>query len=226
MPTERNRCILQVGRVDHSSTPIPAAPNCGEQSGRAGLRLPSVRTQVVVTAKTAGSSSLVLWDESSNARIVDVYADVDVAGLREGVRSAYPDEPVEIEAEQGRVSLPEKSPAKRRRTTFCESQAFIPRTLSTRRLWRSHREKQVMLKVRFLKSDVLNWRSSVSISLARELRIRSGRSLPASFPGTPGRATQSEVFVRRASAFDVSSLMKTLFLFPSGLEPGCDDSGS
>src|ERR1700687_2637016 len=32
-------------------------------------------TQVVVTAKVPGSSSLVLWDEGSNARILDVYAD-------------------------------------------------------------------------------------------------------------------------------------------------------
>ena len=35
-------------------------------------------SQVVVTAKAAGSSSLVLWDERSNARILDVYADVDI----------------------------------------------------------------------------------------------------------------------------------------------------
>ena len=60
-------------------------------------------TQVVVTAKAPGSSSLVLWDERSNARILDVYADVDVSGLRDGIRSAYPGEPVQIEAEQGRV---------------------------------------------------------------------------------------------------------------------------
>ena len=49
-------------------------------------------TQVVVTAKAPGSSSLVLWDERSNARILDVYADVDVSGLRDGIRSAYPGE--------------------------------------------------------------------------------------------------------------------------------------
>src|ERR1700692_1822962 len=62
-------------------------------------------TQLVVTAKAPGSSSLVLWDESSNARIIDVYSDVDVSGLRESIRSAYPAAPVEIEAEEGKVVL-------------------------------------------------------------------------------------------------------------------------
>ena len=47
-------------------------------------------SQVVVTAKRPGSSSLVLWDERSNARILDVYSDVDVSGLRDGIRAAYP----------------------------------------------------------------------------------------------------------------------------------------
>src|SRR6266508_1271928 len=62
-------------------------------------------TQLVITAKAPGSSSLLLWDESSNARIVDVYADIDVAGLRESIRSARPNEQVEIAAEQGRIVL-------------------------------------------------------------------------------------------------------------------------
>ena len=44
-----------------------------------------------------------LWDENSNAHIVDVYSDVDVSGLRDDVRAAYPGEAVRIEAEEGKV---------------------------------------------------------------------------------------------------------------------------
>jgi pilus assembly protein CpaC len=69
-------------------------------------------TQVVVTAKTPGSSSLVLWDESSNVRILDVYADINVAGLRDGVRSEYPSEAVQIEAEQGKILVTGKVSSK------------------------------------------------------------------------------------------------------------------
>src|SRR5262249_24443096 len=46
-------------------------------------------TQVVVTAKAAGSSSLILWDEAGQSRIIEVYADVDVSGLRDAIQQAY-----------------------------------------------------------------------------------------------------------------------------------------
>ena len=89
-------------------------------------------SQVVVTAKAPGSSSLVLWDERSNARILDVYADVEVSGLRDGIRAAYPNEPVQIEAEQGRVLVSGKVASKAVEDVFCGWQAFIPRILLTR----------------------------------------------------------------------------------------------
>jgi pilus assembly protein CpaC len=62
-------------------------------------------TQLVVTAKAAGTSSLVLWDETGHSRILDVYSDVDVAGLREALQLAFPSENIQISGEQGRVIL-------------------------------------------------------------------------------------------------------------------------
>lgn len=61
--------------------------------------------QVVVSALMSGTSSLVLWDETSHARILDVYADVDVSGLREALNQAFPGESLQADAEQGRVVL-------------------------------------------------------------------------------------------------------------------------
>src|SRR4030095_10713719 len=40
-------------------------------------------TQLVITAKQPGTSSVILWDENGRSRILDVYSDVDVAGLRD-----------------------------------------------------------------------------------------------------------------------------------------------
>jgi pilus assembly protein CpaC len=110
-------------------------------------------TQVVVTAKTAGSSSLVLWDESSNARIVDVYADVDVSGLREGIRSAYPSEPVEIEAEQGRILATGKVSSKVVQDDVLRMAGAYSKNVVDSLTVEPRRVKQVMLKVQFAEVD-------------------------------------------------------------------------
>src|ERR1017187_78376 len=95
MPTETQSVHIQVGRS--------IILNTQSRLRRIVVSSPDVLdttiispTQVVVTARSAGSRSLLMWDEASNPRIVDVYADVDVAGLREDIRSAYPNEAVEI----------------------------------------------------------------------------------------------------------------------------------
>jgi pilus assembly protein CpaC len=110
-------------------------------------------TQVVVTAKQPGSSSLVLWDESSNARIVDVYADVDVSGLREGIRSAYPGEPVEIEAEQGRILATGQVTSKTVEDDVVRMAGAYSKNVVDSMIVEPRRQKQVMLKVQFIEVD-------------------------------------------------------------------------
>ncbi len=61
--------------------------------------------EVVVTAKTAGASSLVLWTLAGQRRVFTVLADVDVGGLREALAQALPGDQVDVEAEQGRIHL-------------------------------------------------------------------------------------------------------------------------
>lgn len=110
-------------------------------------------TQVVVTAKQPGSSSLVLWDESSNAHIVDVYSDVDVAGLRDGVRSAYPNESVRIEAEQGRIVAAGKVSSKAVEDGVLRIASVYSKSIVDSLTVVPKREKQIMLKVTFAEVD-------------------------------------------------------------------------
>ena len=110
-------------------------------------------TQVVVTAKAPGSSSLVLWDESSNARIVDVYADVDVSGLSDGIRSAYPHESVQIEAEQGRVVVTGKVASKAVADDILRMASVYSKNVVDSLIVVPPREKQIMLKVQFAEVD-------------------------------------------------------------------------
>ncbi len=61
--------------------------------------------EVVITAKSAGTSTLVMWSNTGQRKSFTVLADVDVAGLRDAVAQALPGDHVDVEAQQGRVHL-------------------------------------------------------------------------------------------------------------------------
>lgn len=61
--------------------------------------------QLVVEAKAAGKSSLILWDDSGSSRMLDVYADLDLTGLRAAIQRAYPDQSIQAQADEGRIIL-------------------------------------------------------------------------------------------------------------------------
>jgi len=110
-------------------------------------------TQVVVTAKMPGSSSLVMWDEGSNARILDVYADVDVSGLRDGIKSAYPDQPIHVEAEQGRILATGQVTSKAIADDVLRMVGVYSKEVVDSLTIEPIREKQIMLKVQFAEVD-------------------------------------------------------------------------
>lgn len=62
-------------------------------------------TQVVVTAKEPGTSSILLWDETGESRILDVYADVDVGALRDALDQAFAAESIQVTSDQGHVMI-------------------------------------------------------------------------------------------------------------------------
>ncbi len=61
--------------------------------------------EVVITAKLAGTSSLVLWGATGQPTLYTVLADVDVSGLRESLARALPGDHVDVEAQEGRIHL-------------------------------------------------------------------------------------------------------------------------
>jgi pilus assembly protein CpaC len=62
-------------------------------------------SQIVVTAKSPGVSSLILWDESGQSQTYNVSSDIDVASLRDSIRVSLPNDVITVEAQQDRVSL-------------------------------------------------------------------------------------------------------------------------
>ena len=67
--------------------------------------LTSSPNQIVLTAKLAGTSSVVLWSQSGRSQVYTVLADLDVSALEESLVQALPGDHVEVRAAEGRVCL-------------------------------------------------------------------------------------------------------------------------
>ena len=59
--------------------------------------------ELVLTAKTAGTSSLVLWDMSGRSYNYAVQADSDCSGTRGALQAAFPSSALSVESREGRV---------------------------------------------------------------------------------------------------------------------------
>jgi pilus assembly protein CpaC len=62
-------------------------------------------SQIVVTAKTAGVSSLILGDEAGESTTYFVSSDLDVLNLQKEIQEALPNDNIKVEAQQDRISL-------------------------------------------------------------------------------------------------------------------------
>src|SRR5256886_9987856 len=60
-------------------------------------------TEIVVEGRAAGSSSLILWDQSGRSQMLDVVVDVDVAALRSAIERSYPDQHIDVQPDGGRL---------------------------------------------------------------------------------------------------------------------------
>src|SRR5882724_11470752 len=110
--------------------------------------------EVVVTATAAGSSSVVLWEENNQSRIIEVFADLDVSLLRDAITRSFPGEAIEAEAEEGRLVLTGTASS----TGVAEQigkmgTPFSKDIVNSIQIALPHRQKQILLKVRFAQVD-------------------------------------------------------------------------
>ena len=62
-------------------------------------------SEIVLTAKTAGVSSMVLWDETGGHRMYTVSADLDPEALRASFDAAFPGSSIHVDTGEGKVFL-------------------------------------------------------------------------------------------------------------------------
>jgi pilus assembly protein CpaC len=110
--------------------------------------------EVVVTAVASGSSSVVLWQEDNKSRILEVFGDVDVSLLREAVARSFPNEPIQVEAEENRIVLTGTATAVPVADQIAKmATPFSKEIVNSIRIALPGRQKQILLKVRFAQVD-------------------------------------------------------------------------
>ncbi|MBZ5616970.1 MAG: pilus assembly protein N-terminal domain-containing protein [Acidobacteriia bacterium] len=110
--------------------------------------------ELVATATAPGSSSLILWHDNGQSRIIEVFADVDVSMLRDAVERGLPGQSVQVEAEEGRIVLTGTVSAQALADQVGKMAApFSKDVVNSIRVAQATRQKQVLLKVRFAEVD-------------------------------------------------------------------------
>ncbi|HMD86835.1 MAG TPA: pilus assembly protein N-terminal domain-containing protein [Terriglobia bacterium] len=62
-------------------------------------------TQILISGKSPGVASLVIWDETGQSQTFDAYVDMDVTEIVAKIHQVLPNEPVEVEARGGVITL-------------------------------------------------------------------------------------------------------------------------
>jgi pilus assembly protein CpaC len=110
--------------------------------------------ELVITAKTPGSSSLMLWDEAGQNRTLDLYADVDVSQLRNTLDQSFPNSGVDVQSNGDRVTLVGTVPtAVVAEQMLKMADNYSKGVVNGLRVAPPPHLKQVMLKVRFAEAD-------------------------------------------------------------------------
>ncbi|HET9167368.1 MAG TPA: pilus assembly protein N-terminal domain-containing protein [Candidatus Angelobacter sp.] len=110
--------------------------------------------ELVVTAIASGSSSVVLWQEDNKSRILEVFGDLDVSLLREAVARGFPNEQIQVEAEENRIVLTGTATAVPVADQIAKMAVpFSKEIVNSIRIALPGRQKQILLKVKFAQVD-------------------------------------------------------------------------
>jgi pilus assembly protein CpaC len=109
--------------------------------------------QIVLTAKTTGVSSLVVWDESNHSQVYMVSADMDVDDLRSSIRQRLPGESIQVEGREGRVSLAGTVSSDAASDDAVKLASLFAKDVANSLVINPAKVKQVRLKVRIVEVD-------------------------------------------------------------------------
>jgi pilus assembly protein CpaC len=110
--------------------------------------------ELVITAKSPGGSSLMLWDEAGQNRALDVYADLDVTQLRNTLDQSFPNSGVDVQSQGDKIMLVGTVPNAAVADQILKMAGnFGKDVVNGLRIAPPPHQRQVMLKVRFAEAD-------------------------------------------------------------------------
>ena len=109
--------------------------------------------QIVVTAKSPGVSSLILWDENGQSQVYLIASDVDVSELRHALRDALPSENIRAEGHEEDVSLAGTVSSPEAEQVAVKLAALFSKSVANSMLIAPQHARQVRLKVRIVEID-------------------------------------------------------------------------
>jgi pilus assembly protein CpaC len=110
-------------------------------------------SQIVVTAKAPGVSSLILWDEAGQSQTYLVSSDMDVASLQKEILQALPNDNIQVEAHQDRISLSGTVLSDASSDTAAKLAGLYGKNVVNSMVVRQPHTKQVKLKVQMIEID-------------------------------------------------------------------------
>ncbi|PYS32698.1 MAG: type II and III secretion system protein, partial [Acidobacteria bacterium] len=111
-------------------------------------------TQVVVSGKTPGTSSLIIWDMPDRSQILDVIVEPDIAGLRAAIERSYPGQQINVETDGARIILSGVVSSQKIIDDVVKlAGLYSPQVVNSLTLGVVEHERQVLLEVRFAEVD-------------------------------------------------------------------------
>jgi pilus assembly protein CpaC len=113
----------------------------------------STPTQIVVTAKAPGVSSLILWDETGQSQTYLVSSDLDLASLKNEIHQALPSDNITVEGQQDRISLSGTAWSDASSDTAAKLAGQYAKSVINSVIVRQPHIRQVKLKVQMIEID-------------------------------------------------------------------------
>ena len=67
-------------------------------------------TTLLVTAKKAGMTQVIVWNDKGQSQSVDINVALDITALRDEIKKRYPDAPITVDVINGQISLRGRAP--------------------------------------------------------------------------------------------------------------------
>jgi pilus assembly protein CpaC len=109
--------------------------------------------QVVVTAKSPGVSSIILWDENGESKSYLISSDINVDALRTSMGTAFPHETIEVAGSEGKVILSGTVSTEELSNSAVKLASLYSKDVSNSLVINASHIKQVRLKVRIVEVD-------------------------------------------------------------------------